>query len=366
VSRLRRRRLTHGVLWALLLAGSLLLATGQPSQSDILVLAGLGAFWTCLVLVPRRLAPSLPRSLLARLDDDRGIELTDGRLMRRNSIRSTLIAFLALVVTVIPSQQEGWRLNLTRHERPATPLDRAVEELDHPRSAVQLAAIRALERMGRKPDERLAAIDALVAYLHRRTRTSSRAEHQLRAGGIRAALFALGRLPRADRDPPLDLRGLDLADAQLAHLVLRGADLTGANLAGADLQDADVQDARLQLAALGGANLWSANLSRAKLWGADLREAELRCANMERADLGGANLSGAPLPAANLQHANLRDTDLRHTYLGRANLREATVTGATFKGAIGSPGTRWPAAFDQSSAGIRADPFGDPNDYCLY
>ena len=121
--------------------------------------------------------------------------------------------------------------------------------------------------MGRKPDERLAAIDALVAYLHRRTRTSSRAEHQLRAGGIRAALFALGRLPRADRDPPLDLRGLDLADAQLAHLVLRGADLTGANLAGADLQDADIQDARLQLAALGGANLWSANLSRAKLWG---------------------------------------------------------------------------------------------------
>lgn len=366
MSRLRRRRLTHGVLWALLLAGSLLLATGQPSQSDILVLAGLGAFWTCLVLVPRRLAPSLPRSLLARLDDDRGIELTDGRLMRRNSIRSTLIAFLALVVTVIPSQQEGWRLNLTRHERPATPLDRAVEELDHPRSAVQLAAIRALERMGRKPDERLAAIDALVAYLHRRTRTSSRAEHQLRAGGIRAALFALGRLPRADRDPPLDLRGLDLADAQLAHLgpARRRSDRSESGRcrsSGCRRTGCEAPVGRTRR----GEPLEREPVS-GEVVGADLREAELRCANMERADLGGANLSGAPLPAANLQHANLRDTDLRHTYLGRANLREATVTGATFKGAIGSPGTRWPAAFDQSSAGIRADPFGDPNDYCLY
>jgi uncharacterized protein YjbI with pentapeptide repeats len=360
---LRRRRLTHAVLWALLIAVVLLLAPGWVSQSDLLVLAGLGAVWTCLVLVPRRLAPPLPGSLLAKLDDDRGVELTDGRLMRRNEIRSTLIAFLALVATVAPSQQEGWRLNLSRHERFATPLDHAVEKLDDPRPAVQLAAIRALERIGRQPDERLAATDALVAYLHRRARTSSAAERQVRAGAVQAALFALGRLPRADRDPPLDLRGLDLADAQLAHLVLRGADLTGANLAGADLRDGDFRDARLQLARLGGANLWSANLSRAKLWGADLREAELRCTNLERTDLGGANLSGAPLPAANLRHANLRDAG--HTYLGRANLREATVTGATFTGATGSPGTRWPTGFHRSSAGIRADPLGDPNDYCL-
>jgi hypothetical protein len=130
---------------------------------------------------------------------------------------------------------------------------------------------------------------------------------------VQAALTVLGRRPRRDETPRLDLRRTDLRGADLFNARLEGADLTGAHL--------------------GRARLARAHLEAAYLTSARLERADLSIAHLRHAYLGGAHLDGAYLGGAHLQGADLSDAYLRRTFLGGAHLEGARLDRAHLEGA---------------------------------
>jgi uncharacterized protein YjbI with pentapeptide repeats len=91
---------------------------------------------------------------------------------------------------------------------------------------------------------------------------------QLRQADVAAAVAALARRTVLAGDPPLDLRGSQLAGARLGWARLAGADLRGSDVRVADLQHADLAGAHLEQAQLCGAQLQGADLRGASLAGA--------------------------------------------------------------------------------------------------
>jgi uncharacterized protein YjbI with pentapeptide repeats len=115
---------------------------------------------------------------------------------------------------------------------------------------------------------------------------------------------------------------------------LSGADLGGLAGPTAQLQGVDLSGANLYWASLGDADLSFANLSNVDLRGATLDGANCRGANFKGANLGRDNLTG---------RTSLKGADLSSA----VNLDSASLTGAVY-----DDGTKFPAGFSPSRAGL--------------
>jgi hypothetical protein len=341
------------------LVGLASLATVSRPRLGVLVVGvamavGLLAAW--VAVLPRRLAPSLPKQDLdAVKEPDRRLELADARTKLQDDLRTTALQAVAglavLAGAVLGFQQltEDRRQatatqELTRQGQASERFTRAIDQLGSDRREVQLGGIYGLEQIARQaPDNRLAVTEVLVAYLHRRAPqpvkpTSQPGELRSRAPDVQAALTVLGRRRVEATDRRLDLQKLDLFGADVHAADLRHADFSGADLRHADFRRADLHDAKLD-----GADLHDADLN-----GADLSDASLSPADLRGADLHDANLSGAILSLADLRGANLGGANLRGAYLSHASLSPADL-----RGAIADQFTSWPAGFDWRGAGIK-------------
>jgi hypothetical protein len=329
----------------------------------VIVAVGLLAAW--VVILPRRLAPPVPPVVLGLLNDHRArLEVADARTKLQNDLRATAlqaIAGLAVLAGAVLAfqqltedrQQATATRELTLQGQASERFTRAIDQLGSPRREVQLGGIYGLEQIAQQaPANRLAVTEVLVAYLHRRVPRPAKLPRDLyrveelrsRASDAQAALTVLERRQTEDKDPPLDLRALDLRRADLRDADLNGALLKDAVLIRADLGDADLASASLDNADLRGAALIRADLRRAALDGADLRGAYL----------GGADLRGALLSGADLRATYLDGADLRGADLSGADLRGALLGGADLGGAVADRKTRWPDGFDWRGAGVRA------------
>jgi hypothetical protein len=313
-----------------------------------IVLVGLLALW--VLILPNRMAPSLPATSLERRSDSERLEAANPQVKLHNELRTTALqavaglavlagAVLAFQQLTEDRQQAAADRELTRQGQASERFTRAISQLGSDRREVQLGGIYGLEHIAQQaPDNRLAVTEVLVAYMQRRAprpakpTTSAPDELRLRAPDIQAALTVLGRRKAADEDPHLDLRALDLSraysyEANLSYADLRESDLRRAVLAFADLSVADLRETDLR-----GAVLIEANFVDADLRGADLRGSDL-----SYADLSGADLIGADIRGANLSFADLRDADT-----WKADLR----------GASADENTSWPDDFNWRDAGV--------------
>jgi Pentapeptide repeats (8 copies) len=356
----RRMLLAIGAFVGLVVFASLL--TVSRPRVGVLALAmvlavGLLAAW--VLVVPRRLAPPVPDEVLSHLSDHRDrLEVADARVKLQNDLRTTALQAIAGVAVLAGAvlafqqltedrQQATAARELTLQGQASERFTRAIDQLGSDRREVQLGGIYGLEQIAQQaPDSRLAVIEVLVAYLHRRSPRSANTPHdddsapreiRLEAPDVHAALTVLGRRQTEPTDPPLDLRALDL----------RGADLRGANLRGAELHFAVLFGALLVEADLRGVDAVGADLRGAFLDRADLRDAKLVGAKLRSATFGRTDLRGASLFGADLRGARLRYADLRRADLDRADLRRTNL-----RGAIADPATKWPQGFDWQGAGV--------------
>jgi uncharacterized protein YjbI with pentapeptide repeats len=361
---------------------------------------GLLAIW--IVVVPRRLAPPVPKEILDGFGNHRDrLEVTDARIKLRNDLRTTAMQALAglavLAGAVLGFQQltdDRQQANATRaltlQGQASERFTRAIDQLGSNRREVQIGGIYGLEQIAQQaPDNRLAVTEVLVAYLHRRIPKSPKPHYAGTTGGpshapdAQAALTVLGRRQTKPDDPPVDLASLDLSlaalsganlrnaglsdvdlreailsngdlrDAWLAGADLRSAWLDGANLSGATLDaGADLRTSVLEGAILRGAFLYTADFRYANLRNTDLTGADLRYAKLSRLHLDKAKVRNANLYRADLRHSILRDADLDGSNLCEADLRFAILDGAKLRGAKADEGTKWPKGFNWHRAGI--------------
>jgi Protein kinase domain/Pentapeptide repeats (8 copies) len=231
----------------------------------------------------------------------------------------------------------------------AVDMSELADRLGSDRVEVRIAAINGLDRLAhQQPDQRVAIIDVLSAWLHRRVPrpASGPPRHAIgelgrRMPDVDAAMLAV--VGHTDQTTTGDLSNLDLTGAALEQANLRTVDLRGTILSNSVLAETDLRDAFLDEAVLRGADMMGAVLARANLEGADLSGATLWRANLWATRLQAADLAGADLREASLIEANLIDADLTG----------ADLTGADLRNATGSSSTRWPDGLDWRAAGAR-------------
>jgi hypothetical protein len=237
-----------------------------------IVLVVLLAVW--VLVLPNRLAPTIPAATLDRLSDVGRLEATNAQVKLHNDLRTTALqaiaglavlagAFLGFQQLSEDRQQAAADRELVRQGQASERFTRAINQLGSDRREVQLGGIYGLEQIAEQaPDNYLAVTQVLVAYLHRRAPRSAKPttdafeELRVRAPDVQAVLTVLQRT--YDEGPSLDLRELDL----------RGAVLEGPNLASADFRGSDLRDASFIYI-----NLRGAKFSRADLRGASLSRA---------------------------------------------------------------------------------------------
>jgi hypothetical protein len=316
-------RLYHGITLTLGLVVVAVFLTAWPRQALLALsaLAAIGLLAAWVVVLPRRHAPPLTAKALRGLSDpQKRLEQADARLKLQNDLRTTALqaigglavlagALLAFQQLSTDRQKAIDDRELTRQGQASERFTTAIGQLGSDRREVQLGAIYGLEQIATQaPDNRLAVVEVLVAYLHRRTPqpdkpadplASSVAELRDRAPDVQAALTVLGRRKPNPNDPPLDLRGLDLRRADL-----HGADLSKAKLDGTDLTEADLSGANLSSTKLGLTKLSAATFSGATLIGTSFYEGNLSFAHFSGTDLS---------QTTDLDVANLRDADADHT-----------------------------------------------------
>jgi hypothetical protein len=241
--------------------------------------------------------------------------------------RRTILALLAALGAAIGLYYTHLRHELDRDSNRTDRYTKAVEQLGHDSSDVQLGGIYALERIALDSVRDRAVIsEVLSAFIRERakpdpSRTDLGPEVDPRSMAgpttvVQAALTVLGRRPANDRTyPRADLNqtwlpGANLTGANLAGANLAGANLTGANLTGANLSGAILMGATFTHADLSGADLTVVNLNGAKITHASLGRANLSGASLGWADLTSTQFTLAQLDGANLYGANLTDTNL--------------------------------------------------------
>jgi uncharacterized protein YjbI with pentapeptide repeats len=359
------RRLGLGLVGTVGMIGLAGLAMTVGLGTALLIVGGmalLGLLGAWVLVVPHRLAPPLPRTVLDGLSEADRVDKIDARLKVQNDLRTTAlqaIAGLAVLAGAVlgfqqlteDRQQAAADRELTRQGQASERFTRAISQLGSDRREVQLGGIYGLEQIAQQaPANRLAVTEVLVAYLHRRAARPTKPpdpylaidELRVRSPDVQALLTVLGRRQIEPSDPPLDLQSLDLRQADL-----RNANLAAADLSATDLSDAQLLRANLASVELNGTLLSHANLHGANLHRANLDNAEAPFANLHRADLSGANLmeadlqharlSGANLTGANLTLANFAGARLVRTNLSGANLSMgklslANLTGANLSG----------------------------------
>jgi phage shock protein PspC (stress-responsive transcriptional regulator) len=138
---------------------------------------GLLAAW--VLVLPGRLAPSLPAETLESLEARDRLELSDARLKLQNDLRTTALqaiaglavlagAVLAFQQLTADRQQATATQELTRQGQASERFTRAIDQLGSDRPEVRLGGIYGLEQIARQaPDNRLAVTEVLVAYPHR-------------------------------------------------------------------------------------------------------------------------------------------------------------------------------------------------------
>lgn len=197
-------------------------------------------------------------------------------LTAKNATRAALVALLVAVVGTGTLLYTIRSYRLARTGQVTDRYTKAVGQLgETDKPQVRVGGVYALEKMILdSPHDRRAVIDVLVAHVREAQTLAAEPppENEI-ALDVAAALRVLGRLPRGDDTPALDLRGLDL----------RTADLTKANLSGCLLQGTR----------LDGSELVGANLRAAFLKGAVLANAKLATADLIQADLTEVSLAGA-------------------------------------------------------------------------
>jgi len=303
----------------------------------------------CVFVLPRRLAPPRSPEDLAAVEDldarDR-IEFADDRRRLENEIRTALLQAVvggAVLVGVLftwqqqqaTSRQVADQLAVTRQGQVGERFSRAVGQLGSNSIDVRLGGLYELEQLSRQaPERRLVIIEVVGAYVRQHARSSAEAKSPyggtLPPQDVAAALTIIGRRSIEARDPPVNLRLVQLAHINLTDVTLPRTDLTGADLSGADLNRADLQHASLPEAKLRGAGLIEADLRGADLVDALLADADLVEADLRAATLNDTYLSGANLERAKLDSASARNADLDEALLGGADLRSVDFSGAVF------------------------------------
>ncbi|MFC3736784.1 pentapeptide repeat-containing protein [Paractinoplanes deccanensis] len=260
----------------------------------VLTIAGLLAAW--IVVLPRRLAPALPASVIRKLGDRDRIELGDARLKLQNDMRGTALQSIAglavLAGAVIALQQLGddrqqarEAQELTRQGQVSDRFSRAVDQLGSDRIEVRLGGIHTLVQVSEQdgPHEQV-VFQVLASYLRRAAAPSPKRSPAkprplaVRAPDCQAALNALIEPRGGPGTAALDLSGLDLSGAEIRGRYYPGAD-GDYRMAPADLVDADFRGTDLR-----GATFETVYLLGSRFAGADLRGADFARADMSLHD----------------------------------------------------------------------------------
>jgi len=143
---------------------------------------------------------------------------------------------------------------------------------------------------------------------------------------LMAAIYVLGRLPRADK--PIDMQHLYLVGGDFLGLTeFRAADFSGAvlfatNFSGADLTDAIFDGAQMSDWESVGSARWSDQL--AQDWVGEKGWERIQfVALFDYATLTNASFKGMSVSGASFQNANLKNTKFNQTDLSRADFRKA-------------------------------------------
>jgi Pentapeptide repeats (8 copies) len=281
----------------------------RPRRRGLVALAcAAGLVAVCWLATAPWLAGQWPRLLAA------GLFLVVFVVPRlQHELRTGVLQGLAVVAVVaavvvtwqqleVDRRQLGRQVEAAGQAQAAERFARALDQLGSEQLDVRLGGIYGLERVAARASEavagqelaayrppwaadpppeawwaaqdRLQVFEILSAYVrtssHRPPSVSDGAPSslQLRQADVSAAVTALARRTVLAGDPPLDLRGSQLAGARLGRAQLAGADLAGADVRLADLQLADLAGAHLVQAQLCGAQFQGANLRGANLAGA--------------------------------------------------------------------------------------------------
>lgn len=138
--------------------------------------------------------------------------------------------------------------------------------------------------------------------------------------------------------------GLD--GARLSDLKLHRAILERALLVRTIFQDCDARSATFALASAEGAQFLRCSLVLAEFQGADLCRSRFEAGDAAYSDFTGANLTEAVLAGIRLDGASFRGCNL-----DSADLSGVEVNGLVLEGAIYTPVTVWPPAFDPTTSG---------------
>lgn len=247
---------------------------GTVSTEAARVLAGL-ALGTVVIALAIWL---LPEWLNASTRVDPTGKLTPGEsLTAKNATRTALVALLVAIGGIGTLLYTVRSYRLAHTGQVTDRYTKAVEQLgEKGKPQVRVGGVYALEKIVRdSPQDGNAVIDVLVAHV-RETRAVSpepRPESEIPLD-TSAALRVLGRLPRVDGMPVLDLRGLDLRKVDLTRANLSGCLLHGTRLDGSVLVGASLRAALLTDAVLAHANLATADLIRADLTNVSLEGAD--------------------------------------------------------------------------------------------
>jgi uncharacterized protein YjbI with pentapeptide repeats len=252
-----------------------------------------------------------------------------------------------------------WRnVKATEEKQGAERFSKAIEQLNHEKSEIQLGGIYALEQITRDSQQyHWTVMEVLTAFIRSKSTLSDQDSQAFQAlsATIHAALTVIGRRI-AYQDPPnrtLNLMNAHFAEANLVdpeHQTQFGsANLSRANLHRVKLVGAMLERAIFDHAILTYTALDQAQLSKGGFVKANLSYASLTMASLQEANLSDANLGGATLIQANLQRADcsrvnfsnayltsatFTNADLSHANLTNAHCPNANFAGADLQGAI--------------------------------
>ncbi|MEV3991079.1 pentapeptide repeat-containing protein [Streptomyces sp. NPDC049837] len=357
----------HRLIWTILLVvcvsfAAFTIAPRVLAALGIAVLVVLLVFW--VVVLPKRVAPPIPRHALERLGERDRWELTDARLKLQNELRTTALqaiaglavlagAFLAFQQLLADGRQAASNRELTRQGQASERFTRSIDQLGSERTETRIGGVYGLEQIARQsPDSRLPVIEVLVAYLHRRA--GRRPESTASPAPTPSPPRETGeyRIPEPELDPDVQAAATVIARRRTAptdpHLDLSRLSLAWVDMPGAKLVDANLIFTNMRFADLRNSDMHSTVQNHLH---PDYR-VSLREANLSNAQLQGADLSGAGLARAKLKHANLQGANLRNAYLVGADLSGAHVEGADLRGAVADRATLWPDGFDWRRAGV--------------
>jgi Pentapeptide repeats (8 copies) len=356
-------QLSHRILVGLIASvGLYALAAAIAPGSAVLVVglaAMLGLLAAWVLILPRQLAPPLPAETLAALGDRDRLELSDGRLKLQNDLRTTAlqaIAGLAILAGAILAfqqlsedrQQSTAARELAVQGQASERFTRAIDQLGSDRTEVRVGGIYGLEQIARQaPDNRLAVIEVLVAYLHRSSPrlAESTTDRSVNVVGpapeAQAAITVLARRRPLVTDRPLDLSNLDLS---------------GVRIRGERLHSNPNNPAGSEPDEFGGFGYayWIGNLRSVNLSGTDLRGATFSEVYLQGADLSGTDLRGADFSLANPAPV-IVELDPQAEQAPGPVEGVVTLDNVDFTGALADSSTKWPTGFDWQAAGVKME-----------